>query len=296
LARQCLCNCNVTFCDCTNSRFSMEDKFIIASEFTCTLRSNFWTKVNWCSKEWATSLFLISNSFKFRVNHVTLTTSLHQTKSARLRQRCSSAYLPGVTPAENTLTCFPKVLQRLIASTLIRGFNLPLAKFNSDQILFRTSMPNSPSAWVGSSHTRNLCVNRFPPSWNETCCWPWMFRDSPVTPYGLWCGPYVLLRYAWLEYRDILARINNQPFRFSIYLNWDCGRAALKQNRDCVPRDIFIREEVERVGITLTSHWFPDSGFLSLEKRGLFERPLGFSYPGEFWVLTPLDLVVHTLA
>ena len=41
-----------------------------------------------------------------------------------------------------------------------------------------------PSASVGIGHTRNVWSNFRPSKTKETCCWPLMFRASPVNPYG----------------------------------------------------------------------------------------------------------------
>ena len=62
--------------------------------------------------------------------------------------------------------------------------NFPHSTFISVPVLSRKSLPMRPSASVGSGHTKNVWSNFRPPRIKETCCWPLMFRASPVTPYG----------------------------------------------------------------------------------------------------------------
>ena len=61
--------------------------------------------------------------------------------------------------------------------------NFPHSKFISAPVLCRKSVPSRPFASVGIGHTKNVCFNFRPSKTKETCCWPRMFRASPVTPY-----------------------------------------------------------------------------------------------------------------
>jgi len=61
---------------------------------------------------------------------------------------------------------------------------LPHSKSTTAPVSYIKSVPNRPAVSVGSSHTKNVCLNLLLSNAKETDCRPLMSSASPVTPYG----------------------------------------------------------------------------------------------------------------
>ena len=61
---------------------------------------------------------------------------------------------------------------------------LPQSKSMTTPVSCIKSVPNRPAITVGSSHTKNVCLNSIPSNSKEADCRPMITRASPVIPYG----------------------------------------------------------------------------------------------------------------
>jgi len=102
--------------------------------------------------------------------------------------------------------------------TLFRKFRHLLTFYRDRSLIWhlKKSVPNRPTAVVGSEHTRKGCVNLLPFIRKVTVCCPLISRVSSI---GLHRGNLnVTFRYAGLHYRNIGASVQYQASGHSFYI------------------------------------------------------------------------------